>query len=40
MNDDDDDEKKMFSDFYENLQKFSLGEINLPFFGKFVKKIL
>ena len=25
---------KRFFDFYENLQKCSLGKINLPYFGK------
>ena len=28
------DEKKMFSDFYENLQKWSLGEKKFANFGK------
>ena len=30
-------ETKSFSDFYENLQKCSLGKINLPYFGKSAK---
>ena len=34
------DEKKMFSDFFANLQKLSLDEINVEFFGKYVKKFL
>ena len=35
MNDDDD--PKNFSDFYENLQKWSLDRKNLPYFGKSAK---
>ena len=29
--------RKSFFDFYENLQKWSLGKINLPYFGKSAK---
>ena len=29
--------EKSFFDFYENLQKWSLGKINLPYFGKSAK---
>ena len=31
------DDPKMFSDFYENLQKWSLDRKNLPYFGKSAK---
>ena len=36
--DDDDDDPKMFSDFLSNLQKSSLGKINMPLFGKKMRK--
>ena len=29
--------RKSFFDFYENLQKISLGKINVPYFGKSAK---
>ena len=33
-----DDDPKMFSDFFSNLQKWSLGKINMPLFGKKMRK--